>query len=68
MCFEKVTSGRFLAAVCAVSLTVGANSGRAATLTNVPFVGGMLMPMVSYSASEGMIHVMMPPKCHNSRR
>ena len=61
MYFEKLSFiGKFVAAVSAVSLTVGAISGRAATLTNVPFVGGMLMPMVSYSASERMIHVMMP--------
>ena len=60
MYFEKVTSGKFVAAVCAVSLTVAAISGRAATLTNVPFVGGMVMPMVSYHASDGMMHVMMP--------
>jgi hypothetical protein len=62
MYFEKLTSGKFVAAVCAVSLTVAAISGRAATLTNVPFVGGMLMPMVSYNETEGMIHVMMPPE------
>jgi len=60
MYFEKVTSGKFVTAVCAVSLTVAAVSGRAATLTNVPFVGGMVMPMVSYHASDGMMHVMMP--------
>ena len=46
--------------VCAVSLTVAAGSGRAATLTAVPMQGGMVMPMVSYHATDGMIHVMMP--------
>lgn len=58
--FEKGTSGRFLAAVCAVSLTVAAGSSRAATLTGVPMQGGMVMPLVSYHSSDGMIHVMMP--------
>jgi hypothetical protein len=60
MYFEKLTSGRFVAAVCAVSLTVAANLGRAATLTSIPMPGGMVMPMVSYHASDGMMHVMMP--------
>ncbi|MFO1512161.1 MAG: hypothetical protein U1F83_04480 [Verrucomicrobiota bacterium] len=32
----------------------------AATLTNVPMQGGMAMPMVSYNATDGKIHVMMP--------
>lgn len=60
MYFEKLTSGRFVAAVCVVSLTLAADAGRAATLTSVPMQGGMVMPMVSYHASDGMIHVMMP--------
>jgi len=60
MYFEKLSSGRFLAAVCAVSLTMAAGSGRAATLTAVPMQGGMVMPMVSYHSSDGMMHVMMP--------
>jgi len=59
--FEKVIYCRVVAVVCAVSLTVlAAGSGRAATLTSVPMQGGMVMPMVSYHASDGMIHVMMP--------
>ena len=32
----------------------------AATLTNVPMQGGMIMPMVSYHASAGRMMVMMP--------
>ena len=60
VCFRRVTSGRFVAAVCAVSLTVAAGSGRAATLTAVPMQGGMLMPMVSYHASDGKMYVTMP--------
>jgi hypothetical protein len=35
---------------------------RAVTLTSVPMQGGMVMPMVSYHAAEGRIHVMMPPE------
>jgi hypothetical protein len=53
--------GKLVVAVSAVSLTVAAWSGYAATLTNVPMQGGMVMPMVSYHASGGMVHVMMPP-------
>jgi hypothetical protein len=49
-----------VAAVCAVLLTVAAGSGRAATLTAVSMQGGMVMPMVSYHSSDGMMHVMMP--------
>ena len=32
----------------------------AATLTNVPMQGDMVMPMVSYHSSDGKMHVMMP--------
>lgn len=32
----------------------------AATLTGVPMQGGMVMPMVSYDAAHGRLHVMMP--------
>lgn len=35
-------------------------SAEAAILTNVPMQGGMAMPMVSYSAGDGKLHVMMP--------
>ena len=58
--FRSVPYGRFVAVVCAVSLTMAAGSGRAATLTAVPMQGGMVMPMVSYHSSDGMMHVMMP--------
>jgi len=34
----------------------------AATLPAVPMQGGMVMPMVSYHADDGRIHVMMPPE------
>ena len=60
MYFEKLSSERFLAVVCAFSLTMAAGSGRAATLTAVPMQGGMVMPMVSYHSSDGKMHVMMP--------
>ncbi len=33
----------------------------AATLTAVPMQGGMVMPMVSYSAADGRVHVMLDP-------
>ena len=35
---------------------------RAAILTAVPMQGGMVMPMVSYHAADGRLHVMMPPE------
>ena len=57
---ERLTFVKFVAVAGAVSLTAAANSGRAATLTSVPMPGGMVMPMVSYHASDNTIHVMMP--------
>jgi hypothetical protein len=36
-------------------------SACAATLTNVPMQGGMVMPMVSYQASDGTLHVTLDP-------
>jgi hypothetical protein len=36
-------------------------SACAATLTNVPMQGGMVMPMVSYHASDGSLDVMVDP-------
>ena len=50
--FEKMTSGKFVAAVCAVSLIVAAGSGHAAPQTSVPMQGGMSMPMVAYHADS----------------
>lgn len=44
----------------AAALSVVPVLSPAATLTNVPMQGGMLMPIISYHASDGMIHVMMP--------
>jgi hypothetical protein len=32
----------------------------AATLTSVPIIGGMVMPMISYHSDDGMMHGMMP--------
>jgi hypothetical protein len=37
-----------------------ATAVRAAILTTVPMQGGMVMPMVSYQAADGRLHVMMP--------
>jgi hypothetical protein len=61
MYFEKKTSWECVAAVCAVSLTVAAGSGRAATLTAVPMQGGMVMPMLAYHASDGSLTVQVDP-------
>jgi len=45
----------------AVVLTAaGAQGVSAAILTQVPMQGSMAMPMVSYHADDGMIHMMMP--------
>ncbi len=44
-----------IALACAPAL-VSADS-----LTSVPIIGGMIMPMVSYHAADAMMHVMMPP-------
>jgi hypothetical protein len=43
-----------------VLTAVGAQGVSAAVLTQVPMQGSMVMPEVSYSAGDGMIHVMMP--------
>ena len=58
--FRSVPYGRFVAVVCAVSLTMAAGSGRAATLTAVPMQGVMVMPKVSYHSSDGKMYVTMP--------
>jgi hypothetical protein len=47
-------------AAAAVAVMAGTSAARAAVLTTVPMQGGMVMPMVSYHASDGRIHVMMP--------
>jgi hypothetical protein len=57
---ERLKWGKIVVVASAVSLAVAVTAGRGATLTNVPFVGTMLMPMVSYHAFDGMIQVMMP--------
>ncbi len=58
--FEILSVTKRVAAVCAVSLTLVLSSAQGATLTSVPMQGGMVMPIVSYHASDGMLHVMMP--------
>jgi hypothetical protein len=60
MYFEKTASGKLVAAVCALSLSVVAGAVRAATLSGVPMPGGMVMPMVSYHSSDEKIYVTMP--------
>ena len=42
-------------------LTLGTPTLEAATLTSVPMQGGMVMPMVSYKAADGRIHVQLDP-------
>lgn len=44
----------------AVLSLAGAINASATILTNVPMQGGMVMPMVSYHADDGHVHVMMP--------
>jgi len=46
----------------AAALVLGCVFSRAAILTTVPMQGGMVMPMVSYNAASGRLHVMMPPE------
>ena len=48
-------------AACIVWVAGAAVSVSAATLTNVPMQGGMVMPMVSYHASDGTLHVNLDP-------
>jgi hypothetical protein len=42
-------------------LASAASPAHAATLTAVPMQGGMVMPMLSYSAADGRMHVMTDP-------
>ncbi len=51
------TSKLFLVAAV---LLLGTALSRAAILTTVPMQGGMAMPMVSYNATAGRLHVVMP--------
>jgi hypothetical protein len=44
----------------AVIVAGGVSMVRAAVLTGVPMQGGMVMPMISYHADLGHLHVMMP--------
>ncbi len=47
-------------AVATVAAVAAAPSAQAAVLTMIPMQGGMVMPMVSYHAAEGRMHVRMP--------
>jgi hypothetical protein len=49
-----------LALACAVTTLTASLTTHAGTLTTVPMQGGMAMPMVSYNATMGSLHVMMP--------
>lgn len=55
--FLKMKKNLLLAVVLTA---VGAQGVSAAILTQVPMQGSMAMPMVSYHADDGTIHVMMP--------
>lgn len=46
----------------AAALMLGTALSQAAILSTVPMQGGMVMPMVSYNATAGRLHVMMPPE------
>jgi hypothetical protein len=46
--------------VAAAAVAGGVSTARAAVLTSVPMQGGMVMPMISYHADHGHLHVMMP--------
>jgi hypothetical protein len=48
---------RYVLSVLLLPLAVSAT-----TLTQVPMQGGMVMPMISYHADLGHLHVMMPPE------
>lgn len=48
-----------LTAVAAVAVTCGVSSAQAATLSEVPMQGDMVMPMVAYHADHGHLHIMM---------
>lgn len=45
--------------LCALAIAVAPTAVWAATLTVVPMQGGMVMPMLSYHADDGRLHVMM---------
>ncbi|MCC7374591.1 MAG: hypothetical protein IT581_08040 [Verrucomicrobiales bacterium] len=61
-CFSKsvFVSVSVVPALTAV-LAFSARPASAATLSAVPMQGGMVMPMVSYSAADGRINVMLDP-------
>lgn len=50
---------RFFSLVALLGLS--GPSASAATLTSVPMQGGMVMPMVSYKAADGRVHVALDP-------
>ncbi len=58
---QKLNAGNLLVAAVAVALVNVLAAARAATLTGVPMQGGMVMPMVSYHATDGALHVQVDP-------
>lgn len=57
---KNMVFGVLVVSAAAIGLMGGAPTVNAAILTAVPMQGGMVMPMVSYHADDGRIHVMMP--------
>jgi len=52
---------KYVTAACVAWVAGAAVSAWAATLTSVPMQGGMVMPMLSYNASDGTLHVSVDP-------
>lgn len=44
----------------AIAIALAPTFVSADTLPDVPIIGGMIMPMISYHSDDGMMHVMMP--------
>ena len=59
---KKMIVRSLLVPAAAITVMCGTSAAHAAVLTAVPMQGGMVMPMVSYSAAAGKMYVMMPPE------
>ena len=57
---KKMIVRSLLVPAAAITVMCGISAAPAAVLTAVPMQGGMVMPMVSYNAAAGKMHVMMP--------
>jgi hypothetical protein len=56
---KRSVAEKLMTAVCAVALSL--TLAHAATLTNVPMQGGMVMPMLAYHAGDGSLRVQVDP-------